>query len=116
MLKLYDYLDDVLATEMIAQLHKPKLEYYASDLIERLGYDKEQSFAEPITRTLHACTSLHISVRDNFKKVYSYDEVGRMSIDWQMSALGCYLLMINCDPSNPIVARAQLMFMMKYKK
>jgi DNA-damage-inducible protein D len=36
-----------------------------------------------------------------------------METDWQLSELATYLLMINCNPLNPLVAKAQLIFMMK---
>ena len=108
MLKIYDYLDEVLATQQIRQTrHHQKLEYYASDILERMGDISAEHFADTLFRTFKICSALEISINDNFKKIYRYDGE-KMITDWQLSPLACYLLMLNGNPMNPSVAKVQL--------
>jgi hypothetical protein len=93
MLKMYDYLDEVLSTQQIKQTRRhQRLAYYASDTL---------------FRTFKICSTLDISIDDNFKKIYRYDGQ-KLVTDWQMSPLACYLLMLNGNPMNPSVAKVQL--------
>jgi hypothetical protein len=108
MLKIYDYLDEVLATKQIRQIRRhQKLAYYASDIMERMGETSTDSMADTMLRTFKICSALDISINENFKKIYRYDGQ-RMVPDWQISPLGCYLLMLNGNPLNPAVAKVQL--------
>lgn len=115
MLKLYDYLDEVISIQKIAQQPHPPLQYSLSELMEVLEIEQVKDLEEPLKRAINVCVSLHISVEDNFKKIYKYEE-GVMKPDWELSPLAGYLLMINCDPSNPLIAKAQLLFIMQSKK
>ncbi|MBV8255900.1 MAG: hypothetical protein JO154_25115 [Chitinophaga sp.] len=112
MLKLFDYLEDFVATERISHLHHPPLPYTASEILKELGYEELGMLQEPLDRAMHACAALNIPVDYNFKKVYCFKD-GEMMTDWQLSELASYLFMINCNPLNPVVAKAQLIFMMK---
>ena len=114
MLKLFDYLEEVIATEKISQLNTPKLLYTVSEIMQELGYTQAGMEQEPLDRAMHACTALNIPVDYNFKKVYYFKD-GELITDWQLSELASYLFMINCNPLNPFVAKAQLIFMMKDK-
>ncbi len=112
MLKLFDYLEDIAATEHISQLRNPPLLYTASEILKELGYEEPGMAQEPLDRAMHACAALNIPVNFNFRKVYCFKD-GEMMTDWQLSELATYLFMINCNPLNPVVAKAQLIFMMK---
>ena len=115
MLKLFDYLEEVIATERISQLNTPRLLYTASEIMKEIGYaDQLGMIQEPLDRAMHACAALNIPVDYNFKKVYYFKD-GALTTDWQLSELASYLFMINCNPLNPFVAKAQLIFMMKDK-
>jgi hypothetical protein len=108
MLKIYDYLDEVLATQKIKQVrHRQKLAYYASDIMERMGDISAEDFADTLFRTFKICSALDIPINDNFKKTYRYDGE-KLITDWQISSLACYLLMLNGNPMNPSVAKVQL--------
>ncbi|MGN7820105.1 hypothetical protein HGH92_08000 [Chitinophaga varians] len=113
MLKLFDYLEEVIATERISQLRNPPLLYTASEIMQELGYKDPAMIQEPLDRAMHACASLQIPVNYNFHKIFCFKDGGEMETDWQLSELATYLLMINCNPLNPLVAKAQLIFMMK---
>lgn len=101
-----------MSTEKISQLQQPSLQYTASEIMEQLGYGEGAVAVEPLERAMHACAALQIPIKDNFHKIYCCRD-GHMVADWQLSALACYLFMINCDPLNPYVAKAQLLFMME---
>lgn len=109
MLKLYDYLDEVLATQQIKQTHhRQRLAYYASDIMERMGENiLAADFTDTLFRTFKVCSALEIPINDNFKKIYRYDGQ-QMITDWKLSPLACYLLMLNGNPQNPSVAKVQL--------
>jgi DNA-damage-inducible protein D len=108
MLKIYDYLDEVLTTQRIQQVkHHQRLLYYASEIMERMGETSATDFDETLFRTMKVCTSLEISIADNFKKIYRYDGE-KMVKDWRLSPLASYLLLLNGNPMNPSVAKAQM--------
>ncbi len=116
MLKLYDYLDEVLAIEKVAQMRRhQKLDYYASELMVRMSDTSEEDFKETLLRTFKICGALEISIGENFKKVYRYDGQ-KLITDWQLSPLGCYLFLLNGNPTNPSVAKMQLFAALKSKK
>ena len=53
MLKIYDYLDEVLATQQIHQVkHHQSLLYYASDIMEKMGETSATDFNETLFRTM----------------------------------------------------------------
>ncbi|RAI99770.1 DNA-damage-inducible protein D [Chitinophaga skermanii] len=106
MLKIYEYLDEVLSVEHFNLRHEP-LEYYASEVMEKLGYNDNALVKTALFRAMEACVALQYPVSEHFKKTFCSKD-GHVSADWQMSILGCYFLIINCDPSNPNVAKAQL--------
>ena len=108
MLKIYDYLDEVLANQEIRQVrHHQRLLYYASDILTRMGDTSATDVDDTILRTMKICSALDIPIGDNFKKIYRYDGA-KMTLDWRLSPLACYLLLLNGNPMNPSVAKVQL--------
>lgn len=89
-----------------------RLTYYASDIMEKLGCDDEADMASAVDRAFQICQSLSLPIQSNFKRIYRYDG-NRLAIDWKISPLACYLLMINGNPCNPNVAKAQVFFAAK---
>ena len=109
-LKIYDYLDLVMQEHQKQEWFKHfKLNYFVSDIMNNLKIDNAQEIEISLTRTFDVCHSLHISKKQNFKKIYRFDGKNLL-IDWKISSLACYLIIINCNPSNEFVARAQLHF------
>lgn len=109
MLRKVDYIEDLMLTENFVQFDELDLRYYASDIMESLDCEDSEEMNEAIARVLQVCHSLDIPLGKNFKRIYRYDG-DRLCIDWKLSSLACYLLMINGNPCNPNVARAQLFF------
>ena len=109
-LKIYDYLDIVLQDHQKQQWFENfRLNYFVSDIMHNLNIVNTDEIQISLERTFNACNTLHISKKQNFKKIYRFDGTN-MNIDWKISSLACYLIIINCNPSNEFVARAQLHF------
>ena len=109
-LKTYDYLDIVMQEHQKQQWFKNFiLDYFVSDIMSNLNIHDALEIQISLDRTFAACTTLQISKHQNFKKIYRFDGEN-LHIDWKISSLACYLIIINCNPSNEFVARAQLHF------
>ncbi|HYG38105.1 MAG TPA: hypothetical protein VD908_05775 [Cytophagales bacterium] len=109
MLKKVDYIEDLLLNESFNQFNDLRLTYYASEIMEKLGCEEEEEMTHSMDRVFQVCQSINLPVQSNFRRIYRYDG-NKLSIDWKVSPLGCYLLMINGNPCNPNVARAQVFF------
>lgn len=116
MLKIYDYLDEILAIRQIGQASRHiALRYYASDLMQRLGAaDDPQSRSEAVYRTMKICHAAGIPLDKNFRRVYVYSG-STMESDWMLSSLASFLFLLNGDPEEPFVAKAQLSMILKMK-
>lgn len=109
-MKLYDYLDIVMREhEKQQRFRTNQLPYFVSDLMDSLNIDDSKEIENAVNRSFDACKTLQISKNQNFKKIYRFDGKNIL-IDWKISSLACYLVIINCNPSNEFVARAQLHF------
>ncbi len=111
MLILYDPLEDYW-NEVNRQKSTVELKFYASEVNEFLGLSKKEELSGIINRAMKVCLALHISIEENFRTIFRFTENGLIT-DWKLSALACYLLAVNADPSNPIVAKAQIFFTLK---
>jgi hypothetical protein len=104
MITLYDPLDEIFLEDNNT---KPPLRHLMSDLMDELGYQDKDDFNNALLRSFEICCMLKIPISENFKKIYRFrDNV--VEVEWQVSDLGCYLLLINGNTRNPNVARAQL--------
>lgn len=109
-LQPFDYLDEILEHQHRHE-QETAVAYYASELLEELGYRPGEG-EDALQRAMRACAALQVPVELNFRKTYCSRE-GQMEPDWQLSPLASYFLIVNCDPSLPQVARAQLLFFKK---
>jgi hypothetical protein len=115
MLQLYDHLDKLLESRQSSNATPPVYPHMISDVMNRLGYCDEKDLHDALMRAFEICCVLQIPITDNFKKVYRYHD-HEVEVDWQVSDLGCYLLLINGNTCNPNVARAQLLAMIASRK
>jgi DNA-damage-inducible protein D len=83
--------------------------WYASDLMECLEYSSPQAFNKVVNRAIGVCTSLSISVEDNFRQVKKVVDGVEIS-DHKLSRFACYLVAMNGDPKKAQVAKAQAYF------
>lgn len=93
---LEEFIDAVLAQQ---------LKCYASEFVADFDI-QEVSIHQAVSRAVRACASMKIPPSRHFRKVYVYDN-GCIRFDWRLSPYGCYLLLVNCDPSNPMIAKFQ---------
>ena len=113
MLKVYDYIEEMLATEHFQQaIHRANLRYYASDLMQQLGETDIYFRTEAVRHAMQVCHAGGIPLNKNFKQIYVHSDNG-MELDWLLSPLASYLFLINGNPDNPLVAKAQLVLLMK---
>lgn len=82
------------------------LQYRVSDFFD-LGMEDEDELAEAINRAIRVCKSSGVSVEENFRSIYIVGEHGILR-DWMLSILARRLILLNANPSNPIVARLQI--------
>ncbi len=110
MLILYDSIEDILETRKREEwFYETRLNYLAREVVQCLDIENEEDITLSVNRAIQACSSLHISVEHNFRKIYRFN--GEYLIpDWKLSALACYLIIINSNPVNKNIARAQLFF------
>lgn len=112
MLKVFDPLEEYFET-LKKERPVPELNYYASELIDYLELADEQELELALERAFQVCSSLHISIEDNFKQVFRFDGQ-KLYSDWQLSSLACYMITINGNPIHPKVARAQVFFALQH--
>lgn len=87
--------------------------YYASELFEDSGFEREEEILKAIERAMLVCATLKISVNDHFKTIYK--SVGDdVYIDWKLSPLACSLTLLNGDPRLDKVADFQLRLVRGY--
>jgi DNA-damage-inducible protein D len=83
--------------------------WYARDLMVWLGYEEWNSFSKAINRAIGTCTTLNISVAENF--VQCEREIdGSILHDFRLSRFACCLTALNGDVKKPQVAAAQAYF------
>lgn len=111
MLKLYDYLEDMMEEHNHQWFYETRLRYFAHDVLEMLEVTDQLEAAYSLNRTFQACKTLGIPLDKNFKRVYRFNGKDLIE-DYKISPFACYLLIINCNPSHESVAKAQLYFAM----
>ena len=83
--------------------------WYASKLMELLGYENWPSFQKAINKAMVTCNSLNIPIIENFVNEYRMDG-DRQVQDFKLSRFACYLTVMNGDVKKPFVAKAQAYF------
>ncbi|MEO8085981.1 MAG: hypothetical protein ABI763_04125 [Bacteroidota bacterium] len=110
MLRLYDHLETIIEVHQDRQrFFEAHLPYFANEIMETLAIADADEIALALKRTFEAFSILHIPVHHNFKRVFRYDGENLIT-DWMVSSLAHYLIIINCNPANERVAKAQLYF------
>src|SRR5699024_5167302 len=99
---VFHFSDQQANFDALAVLHGESATWLASDLMASLGYQSMGSFQKVINKAIGTCTTLGISVLDNFTQ-----EAGG---GYRLSRFACYLIAMQGDSSKPEVARAQAYF------
>ncbi len=85
--------------------------WYAREFMRMLGYESYQPFRQAINRAIATCSTLGISVTDNFAQCESVDVHNGTSVpDYKLSRFACYLVAMNGDVKKAAVAEAQKYF------
>lgn len=92
--------------EFIEAMDASGLRYLSCDLLDQLGMEDEHLLDHAIERAINACIALSIPTRQHFRKVFIIKQNG-IYPGWKLSALGCYLTVLNEDPSHPMIAQFQ---------
>ena len=83
-----------------------ELLYLSCDLLDQLELEDGHMLDPAIERAINACISLSIPSRRHFRKVFIIRQ-NDIQRGWKLSALGCYLTILNEDPSHPMIAQFQ---------
>jgi hypothetical protein len=109
MLKRFDHLQTLVEDQQGRWFFEARLPYFANEIMETLNIQDADEISLALKRTFEACHILQIPLSRNFRRVYRFN--GKELIaDWKVSALAHYLIVINCNPANEQVAKAQLYF------
>jgi DNA-damage-inducible protein D len=89
--------------------------WWASDLMQMLGYPNMKSFHKVLDRATKAFVSLNIPHYDNILAT-SRDVNGEQIQDFKLTRFACYITVMNGDPKKSEVAQAQLYFAQQTRK
>ncbi|MCD4745961.1 MAG: hypothetical protein K8R58_06650 [Bacteroidales bacterium] len=104
-LALYNEIIPQKILDFVEAVHSRDIQYYASNFLYEFEIEDEV-IETAIERAINACSSLKIPYYIHFKKIYIVEQ-NHIRSDWKLSPLGCYLTIVNCDPSNPLIAKFQ---------
>jgi DNA-damage-inducible protein D len=96
------------AFEQVGQTNGSRF-WHARSLMTLLGYENFQNFEQAINRAIGTCSTLGISVVENFEQC-EYEHEGATVRDFKLSRFACYLVAMNGDVRKPAVAAAQAYF------
>ncbi len=84
--------------------------WYSSDFMKFLGYETIPPFNKALNKAIAACTTLNISILENFIQIERVDSFGKIGMDCKLSRFACYLIAMNGDVKKKEVAQAQAYF------
>lgn len=85
------------------------LYWWASWLLQELGYTEYQPNLAPIQKAIQVCMSSNIDTANNIQEVMR-DIDGKRIKDFKLSRFACYLVAMNSDVKKPAVAKLQAYF------
>jgi len=106
-----DYSNEVIK-QFLESVLDLDLKYLASDLTN-YGFSLSNDLDEAVERAIGICRTAEVSIRQNFKPIYIYGD-GQLICDWRISELGRKLIILNANPSNPLVAIFQLQMIQRH--
>lgn len=89
--------------------------WWASDLMQMLGYPNMKSFQKVLDRATKAFVSINIPHYDNIIAITREAE-NRQFLDFKLTRFACYLTVMNGDPKKIQVAEAQVYFAQQTRK
>ena len=105
MLILYTEILQNTIQDFIDACNSLELQHYASDFCNEFDLENE-TIETAVKRAINACNSINIPYYSHFKHVFVVED-NNVLHDWKLSPFGCYLTILNTDPSNPLIAKFQ---------
>lgn len=105
----YNPFEEITINERIDELMSGQCWLYVSELTHVLECSSQDTVQYALSRAIRTLLMLNIPVRHHVKEVYRTEE-GCVNRDYRLSSLASYLTIINAEPVNPIIARAQLYY------
>ena len=94
--------------------------WYARELMPLLEYVEWRKFNGVINKAIINCKSSNYNVLDHFvitdKMVYIGSNTKRKIQDYKLSRYACYLIVLNCDPRQKVIALAKTYFAIQTRK
>jgi DNA-damage-inducible protein D len=90
--------------------------WWASDLMQMLGYQTMQSFKNVLNRATKAFVSLNIDHYENIIPAERKFDNGQITQDFKLTRFACYIVVMNGDPKKVLVAEAQSYFAQQTRK
>jgi hypothetical protein len=84
-----------------------KLVHTASQLKEVLQLESMSDLDQPIQKAIETMQLLNMSSRPHFQQVYCAQN-NSIQLDWRLSSFAYLLIILNCDPKHPMVAKTQV--------
>ena len=89
--------------------------WWASDLMQMLGYKDMKAFQRVVDRATKAFVSLNIPYYENIIPEM-HDIAGQLTQDFKLTRFACYITVMNGDPKREEVAQAQAYFAQQTRK
>lgn len=105
----YNPFEEIRFSERFEEIISEQCWLYISELKRLLECESDEMIQSAFTRALRTMLILDIPVRYHIKEIYRTEDEG-VCVDYRLSSLAIYLTIINTEPVNPIIARAQLYF------
>ncbi|MGL5879485.1 MAG: BRO family protein, partial [Xenococcaceae cyanobacterium] len=96
--------------------------WYATELLELLGYKTWKRIKETVERAILSCINSGQNTNPHFAKVVQMAQIGGSAAkrevlsNYKLSRLGCYLVAMNGDPRKSEIASAQTYFAIKTRE
>lgn len=112
MLTLYDPVEHWEIRTLLEEALLNQCEVYASELMKVLEYEDQTMFEDAVLSAIRACATMSIPIRHHIRTVFRCTDKG-LRRDYIISRFVCHLIVMNADPSYPVVAEAQLYFTLR---
>lgn len=87
--------------------HPAPMPHIASALVDEQVYSSTELLEAAISRAFQICLQLGIPISTHFRHIHVFSGDGETAVDWALSDLAFYLLLLNGDAANERVACAQ---------
>lgn len=88
-------------------IEESQLVHTASQLKDALQLENMAELDVAVQKSINALQSLNISSRPHFQQVYCAQN-NSIQLDWRLSSFAYLMVMLNCDPQHPLVAKTQV--------